>query len=317
MASATSVSVIVPCYNAERWIAATLESVQAQQWPNLEVIVVDDGSSDRSVDIVRSQFPAVLVLGQRNQGVAAARNHGIARANGEWIAFVDADDIWLPDKLDAQMRALSSAPDARMAYSAWHIWNCVEATPCAETLCALQSSPGDTDCWAGPSGWIYPDLLLDCVVWTSTVLLQRSLLAEIGSFDTALRIGEDYDLWLRASRVTPIVRVQRPLALYRIHSGSITRAAPAVNFQAQVMHRAIERWGYSSPDGRCVTKAEVNRALARTWRDYAGAHLAAGNVDKARHGSIMSLRADWKVRAGWKLLAESTCHWLRAWMRGT
>ncbi|MFX8024319.1 hypothetical protein ABTK62_20960, partial [Acinetobacter baumannii] len=81
----------------------------------------------------------------------------------------------------------------------------------------LAAQAGDTARWAGATGWLYPELLLDCVVWTSTVLMQRSLLDEIGDFDSELRIGEDYDLWLRASRVTRIERVAQPLALYRQH----------------------------------------------------------------------------------------------------
>ena len=163
--------------------------------------------------------------------------------------------------------------------------------------------------WDGPSGWIYPQLLLDCEVWTTTVLAERSLLDELGGFDAGLRIGEDYDLWLRASRLTPILRVPQPLALYRMHPASITKAAPPVNYQATVIERAIDRWGLNSPDGRSADRGAVNRALARCWSDFAGAHLGAGDLQRARHGSAMSLRAEWRQTLGWKLL-------LKSWLRG-
>lgn len=298
-------TVIIPCYNAQCWISATLKSVLAQAWPELEIIVVDDGSSDGSADHVRSQFPGIIVIQQANQGVAAARNKGIANATGEWIAFIDADDIWLPGKLEAQWRLLSTQPRARMAYTAWYVWPCTEPEPAEALMEELEAEKGESGQWSGPSGWIYPELLEDCCVWTSTVLAHRSLFDEIGVFDEKLPIGEDYDLWLRASRVTPILRVSLPLALYRMHPNSITKSAPAINFQALVLSRAIEHWGLESPDGRRTDERVVARALGRIWRDFAGAHLAAGNLALARHGGFMALRNDWRQQQGWKLLVRS------------
>lgn len=304
------ISVVIPCYNAERWIEATLRSVLAQGWPKLEIIVVDDGSSDHSVERIRTHFPSVTVLQQKNSGVAAARNLGIANSNGDWIAFVDADDIWLPGKLHEQWQALTRQPDGRMAYAAWDIWSCTTPEPEASLVSDLDLRGKDASLWDGPSGWIYPDLLEDCCVWTSTVLAHRSLFDEIGAFDEKLRIGEDYDLWLRASQVTPILRVAKPLALYRIHSDSITKKAPDINYQALVITRAINRWGYDSPDGQRADKEIVDRALARTWRDFAGVHLAAGNLDRARHACLMSIRTDWRQLRGWKLAYRTILHTL-------
>ena len=302
------ISVVIPCYNAERWISATLHSVMAQNWPNLEIIVVDDGSSDRSAELVRSQFPNVILLEQKNSGVAAARNLGIANAKGDWIAFVDADDIWLPEKLHTQWLALRHHSEARMAYTAWHVWTSTTPEPESSLMEALNKPSNDAQEWDGPSGWIYPELLEDCCVWTSTTLIHRSLFKEIGVFDEELRIGEDYDLWLRASQVTPIIRISKPLALYRMHPDSITKKAPETNFQALVIARAIDRWGYKSPDGRRAARKTVDRALARTWRDFAGAHLAVGNFERARHGSFMSLHSDWCQLRGWKLACRSIVH---------
>ncbi|OON59510.1 hypothetical protein B0920_24360 [Massilia sp. KIM] len=299
------VSVVIPCYNAERYIAATLRSVLAQELADMEVIVVDDGSRDGSVALVRAQFPEVRVIEQANAGVAAARNRGIAEARGEWIAFVDADDIWLPGKLSAQFEEMAAVPGCRMSYTAWQVWPCAEPEPDQAYLEELRARAGDTARWSGASGWIYPQLLLDCVVWTSTVLAQRALFAEIGGFDAGLRVGEDYDLWLRASRVTPIQRVARPYALYRIHPSSITHTLPTANYRAIVIGRALANWGMRSPDGREADHAQVRRLLAKSWSDYAGAHLARGSLATARRAGWAALRTDPVHVPGWKVLIKS------------
>ena len=309
MSAAPTISVVVPCFNAERYIAAAVESALQQGWPGLEVVVVDDGSTDGSAERVRGLCRAhsnVRLIEQANAGVAAARNHGLRHASGEWIAFLDADDLWLPGKLRAQWLLLRSCPDARMAYTAWQVWSSAEPVPTDAYLAELLTRAGQPACWSGPSGWLYRHLLLDCEVWTSTVLAQRSLFDEVGVFDSGLRIGEDWDLWLRMSRVTPILRVPRPYALYRMHPSNITRRAPDQNFKSVVIARALARWGYGSPDGSAASKAAVDRGLARSWSDFAGANLLAGDVARARHGALMALRTDPRHLAGWKVLAKTT-----------
>lgn len=305
MTPAPRISIVVPCHNAERFVSATLRSVLAQQGFDLDVIVVDDGSTDGSADLVAKAFPSVTLLRQPNQGVAAARNAGIAQARHDWVAFVDADDIWLPGKLRAQWTALQSAPDARMVYTAWQVWTSADPEPSPQYLEQLGRLAAEEARWRGPSGWIYPQLLLDCVVWTSTVLVHRSVLDEVGTFDPALSIGEDWDLWLRASRVTPILRVCAPLALYRMHPASITKRPPDRNYKEEVIVRALQRWGYKSPDGAMASKSAVRRGLARTWSDIAGAQLLAGNVQNARRAAGRALRADPLQLTAWKLFAKT------------
>lgn len=305
MTEPARISVVVPCFNAERYISATLRSVLGQGLSAIEVIVVDDGSQDASADLVQSRFPGVTLLRQPNQGVAAARNLGIAHASGEWVAFVDADDIWLPDKLAAQWALLQSNPEARMAYTAWQVWQSTDPGPPAQLVADLAAAAGDEARWAGASGWIYPELLLDCCVWTSTVLAQTALLRELGGFDSSLRIGEDYDLWLRASRVTPILRVPRPLALYRHHPSNVTKGVPKANHKGEVVTRALQRWGYQSPDGRRAREADVARGLARSWSDFAGAHLVGGNPTVARQAAMRAVRTAPLQWLGWAVLVKA------------
>ncbi len=306
MPSLPHVSVVIPCFNAKRYVAATLDAVLAQEGAVVHAVVVDDGSTDGSADFIAEHFPAVTLLQRPNGGVAAARNAGIAAAQTEWIAFCDADDIWLPGKLAAQFAAMAAAPACRMSYTAWYVWPSQEPLPEPALLQQLNDSATDPR-WQGPSGSIYPELLLDCEVWTSTVLAHRTVFDEVGLFDLGLRVGEDYDLWLRMSRVTEIRRVPRPLALYRQHPASITRTAPTANYRRQVIERAITRWGHRGPDGREVDRRVLGRMLAKSCSDFAAAQMAAGAVSRARESIRDALRYDWQHWPAWKLLA-------RAWL---
>ncbi len=299
------VSVVVPCYNAEPFVLAALRSVLAQGEPDLEVIVVDDGSRDGSVAAIRASQLPVTIVEQANAGVAAARNAGIARARGRWVAFIDADDIWLPGKLAAQRLLLAATPGARMCYTAWETWPSLDPEPPPALLAALQQEAGDAYRWAGASGWIYGDLLQACVVWTSTVVAERTLLEEAGGFDPDLHIGEDYDLWLRLSRVTPIQRVAAPLALYRLHPASATRSTPARNFRCEVVERALQRWGYVGPDGRSVERGPVDRGLAASWAAFAGSHMQVGNRAIARRAALKALGLWAGEPSAWVVLAKS------------
>lgn len=308
MAALPRVSVVIPCFNTERYIAATLRAALSQAGAELEVIVVDDGSTDGSAALVEREFPQVTLIRQANAGVAVARNAGIQVATGEWVAFCDSDDIWLPGKLAAQFDAMAAAPGCRMSYTAWHVWPSATPHPDPALFQRLASQDRDPK-WAGATGWLYPELLLDCVVWTSTVLMQRSLLDEIGTFDTDLRIGEDYDLWLRASRVTRIERVARPLALYRQHAASITRSAPRDNYRGRVVQRALDSWGLIGPDGRNADAVAVRAVLAGSWTQFAYAQLQAGQRREARLSVREALRVQPGHWTGWKLL-------LRSWLPG-
>ena len=298
-------SVVIPCFNASRYIATAIRSVLDQQWPDLEIVVVDDGSTDGSADLVATTFPQVRLIRQANAGAAEARNRGIREARGTWIAFIDADDFWLPGKLLAQAELARSDPTARIVYAAWQVWQGETPSPSAADQAALLADAGDPARWAGPSGWIYPDLLLDCALWTSTVVAHRSLFDEIGVFDTGLRVGEDYDLWLRASRVTPILRVNHPCAIYRLHPASITHAAPRENYRSIVVSRAIARWGYGHERAGTAVRARVRRALALSWSDFAASNLKAGDFNRAGRSALKSLRADPTHVVAWKVLVKT------------
>jgi len=251
------VSVVIPAYNCGRFIGEALDSVFDQDYPALEVIVVDDGSTDETCDVVARYGSSVALVRQRNSGAAVARNEGMRRARGEYVALLDADDLWLPGKLRLQVDHLEQRTDIAMCCTRWHLlYPDATGRYRVERPEAPQLVSVDPRC----AGWIYCELLLDCEVWTSTVLMRRELNERVGGFDVKLRRGQDYDYWLRASRLTRIDRLDAPLALYRMQVAH-DRKFPDTNWELTVIRRAIERWGVTGPDGRALAKARVRTRL--------------------------------------------------------
>lgn len=198
------VSVVIPCYNASKTLAATLESVLAQSYRPIEVIVVDDGSSDESVEIARSFAPTVQVIAKKNGGPASARNEGIRRCKGEYIAFADADDLWMPEKLTVQVPVAAAFGAPAMVFSA----------------VKRNRDDGETHLKAVPPDRLpitYASLWRGNIITTSTVLAHASVFDGC-VFDEAPSIqgAEDFDLWLRVADRHTIEYIDTPLAVYRI-----------------------------------------------------------------------------------------------------
>lgn len=255
--STPRISVVIPAFNAAGYIAQALESVAAQDMAELEVIVVDDGSSDGTAKVVAEGFPWVTLLRKENGGAGSARNLGVAHARGSHVAFLDADDVWLPGKLHAQWAYLQADPDCHFCCTAFEHW-------IPEDGEAAWVHPRDGADALDPerSGWVYHLLLLDCFVWTSTVLVERHLLAQVGGFDESLRLGQDYDLWLRIARRSPVHCLATPFARYRHHARSATARGAQANYGARLLENAVRRWGVCSPDGRCADPGAVRRRIA-------------------------------------------------------
>ena len=193
-----NISVIIPTWNRAERLMNTLQSVFSQSLPPTEVIVVDDGSTDDTREIVRNQFPDVRYLFQQNKGVSSARNTGIKAASGDWIALLDSDDHWQPDKLKQQCEQLRASPDYKICHSD-EIWirNGRRVNPMKKH--------------AKQGGHIFRQCLPLCVISPSAVLIHRDLFNEVGLFDERLPACEDYDLWLRICALHPVLYIDRPL----------------------------------------------------------------------------------------------------------
>jgi glycosyltransferase involved in cell wall biosynthesis len=194
-----AVSVVIPAYNAESCVGRAIRSVLVQTHPVREIIVVDDGSRDATRAVVQEFGVPVRYIHQVNAGVSAARNHGIREAVGEWIAFLDADDEWLPDKLGRQVELLKARPDLRWCGCSPAYVRGGEATP-AEVPASLHETLRE----AGAIPF-FEGLRRGLVFQTSGVVVEGTVLAEAGGFDESLRVNEDRDLWWRIAFRYPSV----------------------------------------------------------------------------------------------------------------
>ncbi len=200
-------SVIIPTYNRSRMLREALESVRHQTVKDVEVIVVDDGSTDDTPHVVRG-FQGVIYLTQTNQGVAAARNRGIRAAHGRYIAFLDSDDMWLPHKLEHQLDYLHNHPEAGLLYG--RMWSYAVETPRQRRLDPPKVARNFDELLNGPNA-----------VTSSTVIVRRECFETVGLFNPNLPASEDHELWLRIARRFPIAFLDEPLAEYRRHRQSL------------------------------------------------------------------------------------------------
>lgn len=203
------VSVIIPVYNGEKTIKITINSVLNQTFPDFELIVVNDGSQDSTLAAVNEiQDARIRVFSFPNSGVSASRNRGLAEAKGEFISFLDADDLWTPDKLEAQLKALQENPQAAVAYS-WSDW--------VDEWGQFLRAGGHITV----NGNAYEKLLVrDFVESGSNPLIRRQALDEVGDFDQSVTPAEDWDMWLRLAARYEFVAVPSSQILYRISPNS-------------------------------------------------------------------------------------------------
>lgn len=226
--AAPAISIVMPCFNGAAYLRASLASALGQSFTDTELIVVDDGSTDGSADILRSVTdPRLRVLRQANQGVCAARNAALALARGRYVAFLDSDDTWEPDALQVLHDALQApdAADAALAYAGWR--NVGLPGPRGEPYV-----PPDVE---GPGKL---ERLFDNCQWPiHACLVRRDAVKAAGGFDPRFRTSEDWLLWLKIGMQRRLVRVPRVVAHYHFHEhGQATsdRSAAALNlFHAQ------------------------------------------------------------------------------------
>ncbi len=223
----SGVSVIIPAYNASAFLGETLKSVFDQTAAPGEVIVVDDSSTDDTVAIARAFGARVITV--PNGGPSAARNVGTMAASGEYIAFLDADDLWAPEKLQAQLRALQSFARPAFAFTDYRLFSerGINKNGELRRYSAFRRSarrvPG-TSLMLLESNLSEP-VLTDSYIPPSAVLLRRADVLCVGGFDETLRVTEDYEFYLRLLRNIPAVGVMEPLFLYRRHAGQATANA--------------------------------------------------------------------------------------------
>ena len=209
--SRTMISVIIPTYNRAHLLPRALDSILSQSCLPNEIIVVDDGSTDDTSVLMTSVYPEIVFIQQSNTGVSCTRNVGIKRASGDWIAFLDSDDEWFPEKLEVQMNALYKNPELKICHTN-EIW----------IRNGTRVNPKKKHEKFG--GWIFQKCLPLCCISPSSVIIHKSIFDEVGLFDDSLLVCEDYDLWLRITARNPVLYIEKPLLRkYGGHNDQLSR----------------------------------------------------------------------------------------------
>lgn len=292
------VSLIIPAYNAEKYVLDAIRSIDAQRYSPLEILLVDDGSTDGTVGLVKHAAPHVKVVQQANAGAAAARNTGLKVASGELVTFLDADDGWFPGKLAAQVDYLMRHPEVNVVFHKWLVWQPNENGQFATPVQPEEKNANEID--PDKSGWLYTRLLFDCIVHTSSVMLRRKVIDQIGYFKTDLVIGEDYDYWLRVSRLFEMHKLDKTYSYYRETPGSLTKRPYPENNEYRVLMNAINTWGLAEVNGLSIQPEKIAGRLHQMMFDFGYGHYHRGVPSVARSAFAQALKhspVNWRTWA--------------------
>lgn len=260
------VTILIPAYNAVRYIAETLHSVCGQTFSDFEILVIDDGSKDDTADLVRQWIEKdsrIQLMQQPNGGVSSARNRGLAEAKGRYIAFIDADDLWEPDKLAAQL-ALFARADVGLVH-----------TGVLDIDSQGQPCPPEEP-WGKGEGHVFEALLRSNFICCSSVMVKAGLIQPPHSGFLVGRLSEDWLLWGELSTRCEFAFVDRPLVRYRVHPGGASRNRTAM-MEAELLCREdflrlAQRLG--SPSERHTAKTALFRAYCHASK------YALGQLDR-------------------------------------
>jgi len=285
--------VIIPTRNRAAMLQEAIESVRAQTYRAWELIVIDDGSTDQTPQIVETlarDEARIRLIRQAQHGVSAARNAGIRAARGRYVAFLDDDDLFLPEKLTVQIACLERQPSLGFVYSQTEWVNRQ-----GESLGRHPTTPvGDLR-----------GLLEECAIPLQTVVCRRERLEQVGGFDESLSIGEDYDLWLRVARIASFQFIPGPLVRYRVHGANTCNDNLRLYEQRAVVlskvpldpARGITRWVKRQRLGENAYRlARLYRDRGEAWR--AGAHLWQAVIQYPLIGMMVAE----PTPTGWRVL---------------
>ncbi len=273
------VSVIIPTFNTEQYIAEAIESVLNQSYQDYEVIVVDDGSTDDTPSVLDAYLDRIRYFYKQNGGPASARNLGIRHAQGEYIAFLDADDLWFPHKLETQLKVFEDSPGIGLVHSSRIYFDDRNREP--ERIRARAEQYNSEDA--------FPYLFLRNFIGNSTVIVRKTCFEEVGLFDESPEFlgTEDYDMWLRISYRYPIGYVSTPLSKYRVREGQLSKnIEKACLNERNVIEKAIRIF----PDIERKISISVADRFARLTCEYGCDYLAVGELTRAREKFLESLR---------------------------
>jgi glycosyltransferase involved in cell wall biosynthesis len=290
--TAPAVTIVVTSYNYGRYVGAALESVRAQTAGDFECVVVDDGSTDDSIAVIESFLtdPRFRLVRQQNGGVSNARNVGIGLARGEFVAFLDADDLWQPTKLERQLDRFRDKPDLGVVYT-------------RRTIIGADDDPRPCGDPVSPAGEVVGPLFRQNFVCFSSAMVRTEAAVRVGGFDERLGLAVDYDFWLRVARHYAFGVVDQPLVAYRVgHGVNLSRRQRERYHVALYVMRRFERH-FDAPAAR-LTHAEVARAEAETFANLGV--LSRGFSRRTAAGWLLrALRVDPRHLSAWRGLAAA------------
>lgn len=287
------VSVIIPTYNSAPFLATAIDSVLAQTYPDVEVIVVDDGSTDDTQAIIAHYDQQIRYIHQENRGPAAARNTGFHASQGDYLLFLDSDDLIPPDKLELQVAFLAQQPDVGLVYSAWQEIDEDNTRLLGEVRPGIQ-------------GFILKALLRrKFFFFPSAAIIRRKCLERVGLFNESMRWSEDADLWMRLARAGYAFGYMDAILLQRrIHKSSLSSRV-STN-QVQTWLGSLDRF-FADPDLPDDIRALEGEAYSILHYETAARYYRAGQIDLAKE----------QVRLAMLRCPTMDKEWLLEWIAGS
>jgi glycosyltransferase involved in cell wall biosynthesis len=295
--SKPAVSVIIPAYNRPAFLREALESVAAQTFRDLEVIVIDDGSTEDLAPVVQAHAKFARLIRQEHGGPAVARNNGLRNATADIIAFLDSDDLWLPHKLERFMTAMQRQPQTRIFYG---------------PMIAMEEHGGLVDGRTKPrhAGDITQPLFKSCFVDIPTVVCRKEVLTAAGGFDESLSVCEDYDLWLRVSLTDKFGFIEEPLAKRRLHAQRLSKADMPQNLTVKA--RMLERFWNKAEAQKKIDSQMAAARLGRVYYSAARSSFRSGLFSQATDQARCARRFD---GAPWRAVPLDWCSTICAMLR--
>jgi glycosyltransferase involved in cell wall biosynthesis len=287
--SSTRVAVVIPTHNCAPYLARALDSVFAQTYRNLYVVVVDDGSTDNTDGVLRGYGERGIFLKQPHSGPGAARNRGIRASDGTYIAFLDADDVWLPTKLERQIELLERQPHLDLVCSDFSLRGGLAPTQSYLNGLRLHAD-----------ALVFERLLRNCPVCTSTVVIRRRCLDDVGLFNESLTVSEDLNLWLRIASRCELALIPEVLVTKYARNENLSSATSLERKLSDIV-TALEDLILSCPAMSQHQRSEIDTVLADRYYDY-GSQLLSSRATRAGRRELAAALRYRKLH--WRAMAK-------------